>query len=158
MADGTGGSETSSGGSPSGTGAAAGSGAAAGGPAGPAGVGNGGAAGARPDENPGPVEVPLPTPDECFVDVSPGERTVACDGLNVDISVPSQCLTYQCGLIADVHGATMSGLIEDMNTSMRELGRQHGYIVLQRNAPEPWRGGQRGAAGEAHPRSTCAKA
>ena len=48
-------------------------------------------------------------------------------------AVPSQCAgggSMACGLIMDLHGATMSGPIENNNTNMQQLGLEFGYVVL----------------------------
>jgi dienelactone hydrolase len=50
------------------------------------------------------------------------------------LGVPESCITTQCGLIIDVHGGTMSAAMENKNTNMRALGREHGYVVIQPNA------------------------
>ena len=43
-----------------------------------------------------------------------------------------------CGLILDVHGFSMSGKMEDNNTGLAALGREHGYIVVNPSAtPAP---------------------
>jgi poly(3-hydroxybutyrate) depolymerase len=79
-----------------------------------------------------------PIPDACIDDPSPGDHVYACDGLTYDVRVPEACLQEACGLIVDVHGYTMSGLMEDANTNLRELGSERGYIVVQPNAtPAP---------------------
>jgi poly(3-hydroxybutyrate) depolymerase len=72
---------------------------------------------------------------ECLEAVGPGDQRVNCLGLTFDVSVPEACATEQCGLVVDVHGLTMSGRMEDNNTDMRQLGREHGYVVIQPNAP-----------------------
>jgi poly(3-hydroxybutyrate) depolymerase len=76
-----------------------------------------------------------PEPTGCISDVSAGKRTISCAGLDVDIDVPSACLRSPCGLILDVHGAFLSGALEDSHTRMRALGEAHGYIVVQPTAP-----------------------
>lgn len=74
-------------------------------------------------------------PDDCIEDVTPTERrTYACDGLTFDVSIPPQCAAHDCGLIFDVHGLTMNGRMEDNNTNLAALGREHGYIVVNPNA------------------------
>jgi poly(3-hydroxybutyrate) depolymerase len=79
---------------------------------------------------------PDPVPDECITEVTAGEHQFECsEGMIFDLSVPEACLGSACGLVVDIHGWTMNGKIQDNNTNMRELGRQHGYLVVQPNAP-----------------------
>jgi dienelactone hydrolase len=80
------------------------------------------------------VPVPPPQAQGCISDVTPGERTISCNGLDFILGVPESCITEQCGLIIDVHGGTMSAAMENKNTNMRALGRDHGYVVIQPNA------------------------
>ncbi len=77
-------------------------------------------------------------PSGCITDVSAGDHQFTCDGFVYDVSVPPACTSGGCGLILDVHGATMSGQMEDDNTKMRALGAQNGFVVVQPNAnPAP---------------------
>ncbi len=69
----------------------------------------------------------------CIDDTSPGQHTFMCDGFKYDVSVPPTCASG-CGLILDVHGATMDATMEDANTNMRALGAQHRFVVVQPNA------------------------
>ncbi len=77
-------------------------------------------------------------------DGSPGIRSYVCvvDLVNVtwSVSVPEGCQSGGCGLIVDIHGATMNAGILDAGTQMRAFGRramEYGaitpYIVLQPN-------------------------
>jgi dienelactone hydrolase len=73
-----------------------------------------------------------------LVDVSAGQHTYSCAGLTYDVDIPAACASSSCGLVADVHGLSMSGIMEDNNTNLRRLGEQYGYIVVQPNAaPAP---------------------
>jgi len=72
----------------------------------------------------------LPGPDVIAKD----ERiTVACDGVKYDLSVPSACGTGDaaCGLIMDVHGSGMNGLMEEEASGIARYGNKAGYIVIQ---------------------------
>lgn len=80
------------------------------------------------------IPVPPPKARGCVSDISAGEHTFACEGIAHDVSIPKQCLAFACGLIIDVHGATMSSRMEDKNTNLRALGREHGYVVVQPSA------------------------
>jgi poly(3-hydroxybutyrate) depolymerase len=86
------------------------------------------------DGGPGGMPVPPPVAQGCVDVVDPGEHSFVCKDLEFITSVPESCLETQCGLIIDVHGGTMSAEIEDKNTTMRALGRDHGYVVIQPNA------------------------
>src|SRR5262249_3237837 len=71
----------------------------------------------------------------CITDVTPGTHVFTCDGLKYDVTVPDSCpASGKCGLVLDVHGATMSGKIEDLETDMRASGRKYGFVVVQPNA------------------------
>jgi alpha/beta superfamily hydrolase len=90
--------------------------------------------GGASDDADAPGAVPPPVPSGCISDVSAGSRQVTCDDLVYDLSVPEGCLSVQCGLILDVHGGTMNAKMEDNNTKLAQLGREHGYLVVQPNA------------------------
>jgi len=79
-------------------------------------------------------------PSGCITDTSAGTHVFTCDGFKYDVTVPAACVASPstCGLVLDVHGATMSGKMEDNNTNMRALGDKFGYVVVQPNAnPSP---------------------
>jgi dienelactone hydrolase len=77
-------------------------------------------------------------PMGCIDNTSAGDHQFMCDGFVYDVSVPAKCAGGGCGLVLDVHGATMSGKMEDNNTNMRALGAMYGYVVVQPNAnPAP---------------------
>jgi len=91
-----------------------------------------------PDPPAADAGVHLGDADECVTEVTAGEHVFTCDGIAFDISIPDSCTSAHCGLILDVHGGCMSGRMEDANTNLRALGREHGYIVIQPNAnPAP---------------------
>lgn len=94
-----------------------------------AGAGGGGAGGTG-----GGTGVLPPVPVGCVTDVRAGDQSVPCAGITHELSVPEQCLTESCGLIFDVHGGTMSGPMEDKNTQLAALGKQHGYVVVHPTA------------------------
>jgi polyhydroxybutyrate depolymerase len=76
----------------------------------------------------------------CITDTSAGTHVFTCDGFKYDVTIPPACTSGggKCGLVLDVHGATMSGKMEDNNTNMRALGAKFGYVVVQPNAnPAP---------------------
>ncbi len=76
----------------------------------------------------------------CITDVTPGDHTFTCGGLQVDARVPAACAAPGCGLVLELHGDTGTGLLMDGHTKLRELGEQHGYIVVAPTGP-PWPGG-----------------
>ncbi len=80
-----------------------------------------------------------PAPAGCITSVGPADKLVftGCGGgITYNVSVPVQCFTYACGLIADIHGWTMDGDIEEANTGIAAIGRLQGYIVVQPSAPD----------------------
>lgn len=92
--------------------------------------GRGGAAGGA-----GEAGAFAPSPEGCVEDASAGTHRYACDGIDYDVSVPDACVTAPCGLIFDVHGFSMDSAMEEANTHLAALGRVHGYVVVQPNAP-----------------------
>ena len=76
----------------------------------------------------------------CITDVSPGDHTFTCGGLQTDVRIPAACEAPGCGLILELHGDTGNGLLMDGHTNLRTLGEQHGYIVVAPSGP-PWPGG-----------------
>jgi hypothetical protein len=74
------------------------------------------------------------TASGCVDSVAAGDHVFSCDGLKYDVRLPAACARGGCGLVLDVHGATMSGRMEDANTNMRALGEREGYVVVQPNA------------------------
>lgn len=122
------------------------------------GAGEVGQAGA-PAPVPVPVEEDAPPGDEdlmhypstpdsgCITDTSPtSKRTLRCDSYSYNLSVPDNCGAADdpgadtCGLIMDIHGATMDGNDEEKQTKLAELGRAAmdspfnaplNYIVIQ---------------------------
>jgi pimeloyl-ACP methyl ester carboxylesterase len=81
-----------------------------------------------------PVTGP-PAPEGCFTDVTAGHHAFDCDGIRYDVEISTACAAGGCGLIFDVHGATMNAASEDANTNLRALGSAAGYVVVQPTAP-----------------------
>ena len=90
------------------------------------------------------VDATPPMPAGCVSDVSSGDHTYACSGLTVDARIPPACQAPGCGLILVLHGDTGTGLLMDAHVKMRELGAQHGYIVLAPTGPD-WPGAEPGS-------------
>jgi len=74
-------------------------------------------------------------PEGCIDSVSAGHHLFACDGIEYDVEVSTACAAGGCGLVLDVHGATMTAGVEDRNTNLRALGAARGYVVVQPTAP-----------------------
>jgi predicted esterase len=64
-------------------------------------------------------------------------RKVECNGVVFDLSLTDKCARGGCGLIFDVHGWTMTGEFEDVNTGLARLGRENDFVVVQPNANNP---------------------
>jgi poly(3-hydroxybutyrate) depolymerase len=74
----------------------------------------------------------------CLHNTSPGQHSFSCEGIAYDVDIPASCTSCACGLIVDVHGLSMNGLMQDHNTDLRQLGEKYGYVVVQPNAnPAP---------------------
>ncbi len=71
-----------------------------------------------------------PARNDCITDVSAGEHKFICDGITYLVLVHPQCLKKACGLIFDVHGATMSGLQQRDNTLLHETAPGAGFIYV----------------------------
>jgi poly(3-hydroxybutyrate) depolymerase len=95
------------------------------------------------DDDAPPPDASPPVASGCITDVSPGDHTFTCDGLRVDARIPAACEAPGCGLILELHGDTGTGLLMDAHTRLRDLGDQHGYIVIAPTGP-PF-GGQPGS-------------
>jgi poly(3-hydroxybutyrate) depolymerase len=79
-----------------------------------------------------------PAPSGCITHVGPANKIVVTGcggGITYNVSVPTQCFQWACGLIADVHGWTMDGDIQEANDGIAAIGRSQGYIVIQPSAP-----------------------
>lgn len=85
-----------------------------------------------------------PTPAGCIDDVATGDHTFQCGGLAVDARIPALCQGPGCGLILVLHGDTGNGLLMDGHIKMRDLGDQHGYVVVAPTGP-PFGGGLPGS-------------
>jgi poly(3-hydroxybutyrate) depolymerase len=85
--------------------------------------------------------VAAPVADDCITDVSAGDHTFTCSGLTFLVMVDDLCTKYACGLIFDIHGATMSGLQMRDNTHLQELAPPHGYLVVHPSATASNTGG-----------------
>ncbi len=76
-----------------------------------------------------------PATEGCFTDVRAGHHVFACAGVDYDVEISAPCALGGCGLIFDVHGATMNAASEDRNTNLRALGSAAGYVVVQPTGP-----------------------
>jgi polyhydroxybutyrate depolymerase len=74
-------------------------------------------------------------PNDCITSVAAGQHTFECDGISYAVTLPAACVAGGCGVVLDIHGATMNAAMEDKNTRMRAIGAREGYVVVQPNAP-----------------------
>jgi pimeloyl-ACP methyl ester carboxylesterase len=91
-----------------------------------------------------PIEAPVA--DDCITDVSAGDHTFTCGGLTFLVMVNPLCTEYACGLILDVHGATMAGAQMRDNTLLHELAPPEGFLVVHPSATASNTGGVWSAA------------
>ena len=73
------------------------------------------------------------------------EVSYHCDGIDYFLGVPQACYDAfgagrfgGCGLVVDIHGATMSGPMELANTNSRQLANEAGYAILAPSKPSGW--------------------
>lgn len=92
---------------------------------------------AGPDTADSSLDTGGDTAGACAIPTAAGHHSVKCQGLVFDLHIPKVCEKSACGLVIDVHGATMDAAMQDLNTGMRALGDQHGYVVIQPNAMPP---------------------
>jgi predicted esterase len=78
--------------------------------------------------------IPRPVSDDCITDVTAGDHTFSCDDITYLVLVDEQCTKTACGLIFDIHGATMSGLQERDNTLLHLSAPKAGYIYVNPSA------------------------
>jgi pimeloyl-ACP methyl ester carboxylesterase len=115
----------------------AGSGGVSGdGSAGSAGAAGGGMA---PPRTMQPIDPPVA--DDCIKDVTAGDKTFTCSGLTFLVMVDPMCIQYACGVIFDIHGATMSGFQMRNNTLLYKIAPPMGYIVVNPSATPDKTGG-----------------
>ena len=87
-----------------------------------------------PTAEPG-TPIPAPVRDNCITNVSAGDRSFSCDGVNYLVTVGDNCTRFACGLIVDVHGALMSGQVQREATRLHQLAPPRGYLVVHPSAP-----------------------
>jgi predicted esterase len=123
------------------TGGAAGSGGAAAGAGGSpmGGSTSGGGTGGATAPAMKPIDPPVA--DDCIKDVSPGDHAFTCSGLTFLTMVDPMCTKYACGVIFDIHGATMSGAQMRDNTLLYKIAPSKGYIVVNPSATASNTGG-----------------
>jgi polyhydroxybutyrate depolymerase len=62
-------------------------------------------------------------------------RSFSCAGIGYTVTIPPACPSGGCGLILDVHGATMNAAMEEANTQLRVAAPKLGFVVIQPTAP-----------------------
>ncbi len=90
---------------------------------------------ATPIDDGSTIDATPATPAGCIDDVSPGDHTYTCEGLQVDVRIPAACEAPGCGLVLELHGDTGTGLLMDEHLQMRALGAQYGYVVVAPTGP-----------------------
>ncbi len=70
----------------------------------------------------------------CVTDVSAGHHSFGCEGLTYEVEVSAACALGGCGVVLDVHGATMSAASQNKSTKLRSLAPPLGYVVVQPSA------------------------
>lgn len=116
-----GGSTGGGGGALTGGGTGTGGGSVTGGGAGGGATGGGGGA--------------VVAPSGCVSAVSAGHHSFTCDSITYEVEIPPACTGGGCGIVFDVHGATMTAAAEDKSTGLKTRAAALGYVVVQPTAP-----------------------
>jgi predicted esterase len=122
-------------------GGASGSSGATGGVAGGGAGGAAGGGGAGGSSGAAMKPIDPPVADDCIKDVTPGDKTFTCSGLTFLVMVDPMCTKFACGVIFDIHGATMSGAQMRDNTLLYKIAPSKGYIVVNPSATASNTGG-----------------
>jgi pimeloyl-ACP methyl ester carboxylesterase len=93
-----------------------------------------------------PIDPPIA--DDCIKDVSPGDHTYSCSGLTFLALIDPMCTKFACGVIFDIHGATMSGAQMRDNTLLYKIAPSKGYIVVNPSATSANTGGTWGTTND----------
>lgn len=84
----------------------------------------------------GIVDAGTPKPVGCVSNIGAGHRTFVCSGVTYEVEIPTACSANGgCGVIFDIHGATMNATGMEKSTQLRVLGKAAGYVVVQPTAP-----------------------
>jgi hypothetical protein len=84
---------------------------------------------------PGTVPINPPVPEGCITDVSAGDHTYTCDGIEMLVMVDQKCTQFACGLILDAHGGSMNGQWERDSTELHQLAPPEGFLTIHPTAP-----------------------
>jgi hypothetical protein len=71
----------------------------------------------------------------CKMPTTAGLSEAECEEMTFHLEVPADCLIDSCGVIVDVHPTGMTWETEERGTSLRQLGPDAGYIVVQPQSP-----------------------
>ena len=83
----------------------------------------------------GTVDAGTVGPTGCVTDVTAGHHSFSCDSITYEVEIPSACTSGGCGVVFDVHGATMTAAAQDKSTGLRATAGALGYVVVQPTAP-----------------------
>ena len=83
----------------------------------------------------GSVDAGVVGPVGCVSNVSAGHHSFSCDSVTYEVEIPATCASGGCGVVFDVHGATMTAAAEDKSTGLRASASALGYVVVQPTAP-----------------------
>ncbi len=81
----------------------------------------------------GPAQVPAAV--GCVTSVTAGHHAFPCSGVTYEVEISPACAAGGCGVVLDVHGATMTADAQDKSTKLRSLAPPLGFVVVQPSAP-----------------------
>ncbi len=74
-------------------------------------------------------------PTGCVSAVTSGHHSFSCDSVTYEVEIPAACITGGCGIVFDVHGATMTAEAEDKSTGLKTSAAALGFVVVQPTSP-----------------------
>ena len=83
----------------------------------------------------GAIDAGSPQPFGCVTNIAAGHHAFSCSAITYEVEIPPACTGGGCGVVFDIHGATMNAAGMEKSTGLRVHGKDAGYVVVQPTAP-----------------------